>query len=38
MWPFPIINGVRTPESEAIIGKPIKKTKETFDDIPEALI
>ena len=37
-WPFPVVNGERTVESLTILGKRVKKQKDTFDDVEEALL
>lgn len=38
VWPFPTNNGVRTPESQALLDqKRHTKTKTDLSDVPEAL-
>lgn len=39
VWPFPTHNGVRTPESQALLDKKRHtKTKDDLSDVPEALM
>jgi len=33
-----VVNGERTAESLTILGKRVKKQKDTFDDVEEALL